>query len=269
MADCLENGFTPFADVHEDEILSNAMANMQPVGRQPGFGANEAGGGGPVHRSVLSLAPTYTLGGPTTHFAGSGIDPWSEAGWGNGNKRQKLKSLGVSEEDWMYRTALETRGVDEQLKEYREERLGRLHGPDLKGWVWSCQKIADGDSGKREQEVGDEKGKAEREPTAEWLRPPMPERRASGLSHEVIPEDMAVDGVESVLQVETPADVDMGEPEGVKQQGEGEIIIETEAEAAERRAKLASSAGSWEPGVVRAVIEVSLSMTKRMVSLGC
>jgi hypothetical protein len=63
-------------------------------------------------------------------------------------------------------------------------------------------------------------------------------------------------------QVETPADVDMREPEGVKQQGEGEIIIETKAEAAENRAKLAASAGRWEPGVVRAVIEVSLLTVK-------
>jgi chromatin structure-remodeling complex protein RSC7 len=251
MTDCIENGFTPFATVHENEIVSNAMSNMVPIGRQPG-GTNRDSD--IIPRSVLSLAPTYTLGGPTTHFAGSGTDPWSEAGWGN--KRQKLKSVGVSEEDWMYRTALETRAVDDQLKEYREDRLARLEGRDTLGWVWTVQKIADGvggDEGKEELE-----SKGEREMTAEWLKPPVPERRRSGLSQEVIQEEEMGEGSGQVDGA-VIEDVEMvTDSPKENEREEADIVVQTEEEEAESKAKLAWKAGTWEPGVVRAIIEVSL-----------
>src|SRR5690349_12621998 len=101
---------------------------MQPQGRPPAHDREPT-------KSSFSLAPFYTLGGPTTHFAGNGADPWSEAGWGN--KRAKLRGQGVSEEDWMLRTAEETRKVDGQLREYREERLQVLEGADAAVWVWA------------------------------------------------------------------------------------------------------------------------------------
>lgn len=256
MTDCIENGFTPFATVHENEIVSNAMSHMVPIGRQPG-GPNTRDSDN-IPRSVLSLAPTYTLGGPTTHFAGSGADPWSEAGWGN--KRQKLKSMGVSEEDWMYRTALETRAVDEQLKEYREDRLARLEGRDMAGWVWTVQKIADGDSTIVELDKGEvDEGKGEREMTAEWLKPPVPERRRSGLSQEVVLEEDMGEGSGQVEDEAVVEEVEMvsDSPREIRSE-QGEIVIQTEEEEAEFKSRLARKAGNWEPGVVRAIIEVSL-----------
>lgn len=220
----MENGFVPYASIHEDEILANALANMAPQGRP-------AGPSETIPRSLMSF--TYALGGPTTHFAGSGADPWSEAGYGN--KRTKLKNLGVTEEDWMYRTAADCRAIDETLREMRAERLGTLSGRDMDGWVWNVQKVTA--DGAKEEGVKRE--------VAEWLRP---ERKRSGLSQEVIP---IAEGDE--IPVETGVEMNGQVEDGV----EGGIVVETRAEEVAHRAKYNWGLGSWQPGVVRAVIEVS------------
>ena len=85
---CAENGFTPYAPALDDDIIADAVSLMQPQGRPPAANADLAA------RGNISLSPWYTLGGPTTHFAGNGADPWSEAGWGH--KRAKLRNAGVT-----------------------------------------------------------------------------------------------------------------------------------------------------------------------------
>lgn len=256
MAECLENGFTPNSVVQEEEILGHGSNPTAGGGRQS---TNTRGGDHDIPRSVLSLAPAYTSGGPTTHFAGGGSDPWSEAGWGN--KRQKLKSLGVTEEDWMWRTAMETRAIDGHLKEMREERLGRLEGEDARGWVWTMQKIAEGDDGDKAAEIeGGKAGEAkvEREMTAEWLKPPAMDRRRSGLSQEVILEDGEEVGQPQDEALQADADVEMPQADSSMEvtRKEGAIIVQTIADAARNTTK-GWGAGSWEPGTARAIIEVS------------
>ncbi|RXK36924.1 hypothetical protein M231_05826 [Tremella mesenterica] len=123
---CAQSGFTPYGPVHEDEILSNALTsghhNRPPISEYP-------------TRSNVSLAPVYTLGGPTTQFGTAGLDPWTDAGMGN--KRAKLRGMEVTEEDWILRYAEESRALDETLRGYRQERLSVLEGDDARPWVWA------------------------------------------------------------------------------------------------------------------------------------
>ena len=129
MAKCVENGFTPHALAHDDDIVANAMSTVQLPGR-------------PSERQAMTLTPFYTVGGPTTHFAGSGVNPWSEAGWGN--KRAKLRGSGINEENWMLKSAEDCRALDVQLREYRAERLVELEGVDAtRGWVYAQESKTD------------------------------------------------------------------------------------------------------------------------------
>ena len=162
LAKAAENGLTPYAPATDEDILANAVANMAPQGRAPAAGGvdRQLAGLGyapePIRHSHISLAPFYTLGGPTTTFAGSGEDPWANAGWGN--KRMKLKSMGVSNEDWMWRLAKESREIDAQLREYRQERLPELEGKDLDVWAW---KGWNDDQKEEEAESTEEQGQSQ------------------------------------------------------------------------------------------------------------
>lgn len=284
LAKCAENGFTPYAPAHEEEIMANASSNLTKGDRE-----REA------LSSVLKsnvLSPFYTLGGPSTHFAGSGIDPWTEGGWGN--RRAKLRGVGVTEEDWMYRTAVDCRSVDSTLRSYRQERIGTLEGDDLKGWVWTNENKAEGEVA---DEAEDEKMEVVESPKAEaptlglgsetGLKPPM-ERKRSALSREVTfepeAEQPSVDEALTPLPA-TDADVSMETSEivqtpagetgdenpisaalsGVEGRGggEGEVRVETEEEVVKHKAKWGHGTGSWEAGTIRAAYEVSFLSSVR------
>jgi chromatin structure-remodeling complex protein RSC7 len=262
----------------EDDIIANAMSQMQPQGRPPVHDREP-------NKTTLSLAPFYTLGGPTTHFAGSGADPWSEAGWGN--KRGRLRGQGVSEEDWMLRTAEESRKVDERLREYREERLVRLEGKDARRWVFATQKWTEegeeersafeGDGDRRDGDVEvDAEGEADGEEgaVAATLKPPpaMGSKR-SALSQEVTfkaeDEEMAFHPAEAT-QDEPGGDGDgeVAADNGVVRTEGGKIVVQSAEEEEAARSRWNWGLGSWESGVVLATYEVSRSVFEDTKGIG-
>lgn len=69
--------------------------------------------------------PFYTVGGPTTHFAGQGVsDPFVEAG--HGNKKVGLLRSGLTPENWMLEYAKGVQEKNMELAKERRERLGRI-----------------------------------------------------------------------------------------------------------------------------------------------
>lgn len=213
------------------------MSLMNTQGRPSGYAYDT----GPS-RAAMTLVPFYTLGGPTTHFAGNGADPWSDAGWGN--RRAKMKGSGANEEDWMWRTAVECRNVDAMLKEYREERLKVLDGVDVaKGWVYQLEHAPE--RGLAEEGVSGRK----------MLEVPGMERQRSGLSQEVILDDVKVPSSVMTPRPDEEGGVTEVDEDGLIKKPGGEIVLESEEQRL--RTKWKHIAGSWEPGVVKAVYEVS------------
>jgi chromatin structure-remodeling complex protein RSC7 len=276
LAKCAENGFTPYAPVQEEEIAAATHG--------------VAGIRGDREREQLiaisktnALSPFYTLGGPSTHFGGAGIDPWSDGGYGN--KRARLRGAGVTAEDWMYKTALESRGIDQLLKGYREERVGLLEGKDLNGWVWNTEERTDRPS--KTEITGGES------PKPSGLKPPTMDRQRSGLSREVTfePEPTIFEpsrqregggggegeeykdwvnqeydnSMEMIKEVDEPNGANTSAltslSEIVMSTTKDEIRVETEQEAMERRAKYSYGAGGWFHGSIKAAYEVCLFLS--------
>jgi len=215
---CQEGGHTPGSLVQEEEPPQNAQAHANAYGRV-----------GDAASRAANLVPFYTVGGLTTQFGGNGVDPLFDAGWGN--KRAKLKTMGVTEEDWMMRTAEECRRVDGILKAYRAERLVPLDEEDKKLWVYATENLAEG---KTDADLDE----------AEETKP------SAGL---------AVKHDEEAL---TPLPLEEGdEPEGQEPAkrstgAEDTIVVETEDSAKRNASKWNWGLGSWRPGVVKAVYEV-------------
>ncbi|OXG24836.1 chromatin structure-remodeling complex protein RSC7 [Cryptococcus neoformans Tu401-1] len=236
-AKCAENGIEPGSVVQDEEYVPSANVNSERALRSaPGESS----------RSLAHLSTFYTVGGPTTHFAGNGVDPWTDSGWGN--KRSRLRTAGVTEEDWMLRTAEEARAVDEQLRKYRDERLKLLEGVDaLRGWVFAAENATEGTMGKSEL-TGE---------TADVFRAPLPaESKKSGLSHEVTMEDIENDE-QSTSTEEALENEDADVPQAAVEDKEAVII--------EEPGKLTSKYNwglgkSWQPGAVRAAYEPHTNM---------
>lgn len=236
-AKCAENGIEPGSIVQDEEYVPSANLNNERALRSaPGESS----------RSLAHLSTFYTVGGPTTHFAGNGVDPWTDSGWGN--KRSRLRTAGVTEEDWMLRTAEEARAVDEQLRKYREERLKLLEGVDaMRGWVFAAENATEGTTAKSEL-IGD---------ATDVFRAPVPtEGKKSALSNEVTMEDGGDDGestsAEEALENKDP-DVHQA------------AVEDKEAIITEEPGKMTSKYNwglgkSWQPGAVRAVYEPHTNM---------
>ena len=199
---------------------------------------------------VANLAPFYSIGGPTTHFAGTGAHPFGESGWGN--KKSKLRSMGISEEDWMLRTAEDARLVDSQLKAYRAERLQTLEGSDKAVWVYATERVAEG--------VKEEAGATDvtqLKPSTLQVAPkedeealtPLPvedDASKAGETPAAIPTEPLVPSAVSAAP-RGPSEVTSG----------GSIVVETPEIAARNASKYNWGLGSWQPGVVKAAYEVS------------
>lgn len=213
---CQEGGFTPGTVLQGDEPV------RQQAGKDSGAQAGDAA------TRAANLVPFYSVGGPTTHFAGNGADPVMDAG--HGNKRAKLRTMGVTEEDWMLRTAEETRRVDINMREFRQDQLVPLGGDDAKVWVHALENATEGKIDTAEAETVVETK------TLSTLAPPTREMTAA-----------------------TPGpgaeDVDMAE--AALPRSEGTIIVETEADRLKNAAKWKWGLGSWQQGAPRAVYEVS------------
>ncbi|ORY21113.1 chromatin remodelling complex Rsc7/Swp82 subunit-domain-containing protein [Naematelia encephala] len=234
LAECVENGFTPGAVAHEDEILANALTALNPQGRPPNNTATQE-----ITRQAANLTSFYTLGGPTTTFAGNGADPFSEHG--HGHKRARLRNVGVTEEDWILRTAEESRRIDAQLKAYRAERLVELNGPDLNGWVWTAERSTEKMEGRDD------------------LSLPKVERRRSALSHEVVLQgDEKEPEVDVDVSMHLAQEVENGDGDGKAEAGK--IVVQTPEETRHASAAFNWGLGSWAPGLVKAAYEPHTNM---------
>lgn len=248
LAKCPENGFTPYTVAHEDEILSNALSSLANQGGNSGrFQASRevADLTGSGRQVTVNLTSWYTLGGPTTHFGGNG-----SGGWRGGKRGRGLDE----EEQWMFRLAEESRELDRQLKAGRDERLMLLEGEDkTRGWVWA----GEDDGAKEKDEKSEEAAKAEigDSGNSAGLRPPIGERKRSGLVREIKFDEEDGRGARE--------DVEMGQTaqELRRRQGPGgrDVIVQTEQEEVKHRSKWNWGLGGWQPGSIRAVYEVGLS----------
>ncbi|WOO80124.1 Chromatin structure-remodeling complex subunit RSC7 [Vanrija pseudolonga] len=224
LIDCGTNGWTPHSEVLDEELAVNQYPSAGGPGRPPanaGFLAD-----GVAAKSALT--PFYTVGGPTTHFGGTGADPWSDTVHG---RRGKLRGLGVTEEDWMLRTAEESRRIDETLRGYRDERIEVLSGQDTRGWVHYSEEFS---SGAIKPEVDEHKHPLANELTfdtgSEPLTPAPPE-----------PAAPAADNKPEASEDKPVVDKVPG----------GKIVVERESETRDGRPKKSK----WQPGVVRAAYE--------------
>ena len=239
LADCAANGWTPHGPVLEEELAVNQYPSAGGPGRPP---AN-AGLLADAAASKPTLSSFYQVGGPTTHFGGNGSDPWSDLGHG---KRGRLRALGVTEEDWILRTAEDARRIDEVLRGYREERIGVLEGPDAYCWVYNAERRATG-------ELPDDKEEPKAEPTtgAEGEITPAvkPHPLASELTFDASSEPL------SPLPPDPPtatALAEVNETAEFEKTPGGKIIVESESETA-----APAPVGRWIPGTIQAAYEVS------------
>lgn len=114
-ADCVTKGVEPGSLVGDLPDPALPLSDRALTANQDVSGA---GTGGRIEKHM----PFYTVGGPTTHFAGAGmIDPFVDAG--QGNKKQMLIRNGLTPENWMLEYA---RGVVEKNRELAQERRDRL-----------------------------------------------------------------------------------------------------------------------------------------------
>ncbi|WWC70061.1 uncharacterized protein I206_104006 [Kwoniella pini CBS 10737] len=231
---CKEMGWEPGTLAEDDEIAqqqthSNSLRDL-------GLNDSSTNVGG---RYAYSLAPFYTIGGLTTSFGGNGVDPFTEAGLGN--KRQKLKSAGVNEENWMHLTAKEASRINNQLKAYRDERIKTLEGDDTKHWVYHLEsKTEEFDAAvevKAKEDNSEEKNDS--------LIAPTLDRKRSGLSQDVTHEF-------TQHFAETQEDIEMELNDTEPRKLEPEIILQKPDEV---NSKYNWGLGNWSKGVTKAAYE--------------
>jgi chromatin structure-remodeling complex protein RSC7 len=177
--------------------------------------------------SKSSLGSWYNVGGFTTQFGGNGADPWSD----HHAKRGKLRQLGVTEEDWILRTAEDARRIDETMRGYREERLNALEGDDaLRGWQYVAEQRAAGEIKEEKEEPKHPlANEITAEPPSEPLSPAPPEN----------PTSEALGELNKLPEVDkTPG---------------GKVVFETDSATKYGRLKMEK----WVPGTVYAAYEVS------------
>ncbi|OCF38702.1 hypothetical protein I317_07509 [Kwoniella heveanensis CBS 569] len=231
IAKCQEKGIEPGTIFEEEEIIpQHTIQTTSMSTRQRGEAYD------PSRPSHSNLHPFYMLGGPTTTFAGSGVNPWTEAGYGN--KRHKLRAGGADEENWLFKLAEEARAIDQRLRGYREERLEELDGADAKGWVYVLEKQTEelpadtvavigggrgGGGGSPDQVDSGAGGIASSSRLQSSTLPPPLDRKRSALSQDVTREMTQLSGTEEPI---TPLPTDFDNDESVVENG-GDISMES------------------------------------------
>lgn len=224
LVDCEANEWTPHGPVLDSELAVNQYPSAGGPGRPP----TNAGMLADAMATKSALGSWSNVGGFTTQFGGNGVDPWSDYH----AKRGKLRQLGVTEEDWILRTAEDSRRIDETLRVYRGERLASLEGEDaLRGWVYVTEQRSAGEIKVAEKEESKHPlaNEVTFEPPSEPLTPAPLENPTSEALGEI--NNMSEDH-------KTPG---------------GKIVIETAEETAHGRLKM----DKWVPGTVYAAYEVS------------
>jgi chromatin structure-remodeling complex protein RSC7 len=194
-----------------------------------------------------TLTSFYQVGGPTTHFGSTGHDPWSDLGHG---KRGRLRALGVTEEDWILRTAEDARRVDEVLRGYREERIGVLEGPDTHCWVYNAERRATGEL-PDEQAPQVSTGPPKTEPEGDVTPAIKPHPLASELTFDASSEPLSPLPPDPPTATAT-ALAEVNETAEFEKTDGGKIVVESERETG-----APAPIGGWIPGVIQAAYEVS------------
>lgn len=232
LKDCETHGYKPHGPVTEEELAQNQYPSAG--GPRPSASAGIFADG---QASKTSLQSWYSAGGPTTQFGLNGADPWAD---NLNQKRHRLRQLGVTEEDWMLRTAEDSRRIDEQLRGYREERITELEGVDAtRGWVYATERYSEGLVKKEPQHPLARELSLDAAPSSDALSPAPPESAVN------------------VALAEVNGNSDKAEPQRVPTGTPGgKIILESEAETMNGRPRK----GKWTPGVIRAAYEPHTQM---------
>lgn len=221
LQDCETHGYTPHGPVTDQELAAN---------QYPSAGGPRPAASGGVHAdsygSKAQLQSFYHPGQPTTQFGSNGADPWAD---NNHQKRNRLRTDGVTREDWMLRYAEDARQVDETLRKYREERIKELEGADAtRGWVYATERYSAGLIKKEPQHPLARELSLDAAPSSDALSPAPPESSVN------------------VAVAETNGNVnEVGRIPG------GNILVESEVETVSGRPRK----GKWTAGVIRAAYE--------------
>jgi chromatin structure-remodeling complex protein RSC7 len=126
-----------YEDRSREEVLAKGLKPGDPVGELPDpmqlplEGASNRTNPNNLAPSTNFFASgssmVYKPGGPSTHFGGPGLGPFS--GETAGSKRAALARDGVIEENWMWRAALGVREANEAIKSIRTSRLVPVPAP--------------------------------------------------------------------------------------------------------------------------------------------
>ncbi|EJT50068.1 protein-nucleus import-related protein [Trichosporon asahii var. asahii CBS 8904] len=233
LQDCANNGYKPHGPVTEEELAANqypSAGGPRPAASQSMYADGQA--------SKSTLASFYPAGGATTQFGSNGADPWAD---NLNQKRHRLRQLGVTEEDWMLRTAEDSRRIDETLRGIREERITELEGVDAtRGWVYATERYSEGLVKKEPQHPLARELSLDAAPSSDALSPAPPESAVNV----------------ALAEANGNPETEQAERRTFEGTPGGKIVVENEAETVNGRPRK----GKWTPGVIRAAYEPHTQM---------
>lgn len=233
LQDCATHGYKPHGPVTEEELAQNqypSAGGPRPAASQSLYADGQA--------TKTTLASFYTAGGATTQFGSNGADPWAD---NLNQKRTRLRQLGVTEEDWMLRTAEESRRIDETLRGIRDERITELEGVDAtRGWVYATERYSEGIIKKEPQHPLARELSLDAAPSSDALSPAPPESAVNV----------------ALAEANGNPETEQAERRAFEGTLGGKIVVESEAETFNGRPRK----GKWAPGVIRAAYEPHTQM---------
>lgn len=135
----------PVGDLPDPNALhhSNEASNLNAANASNAASKNDRGGG-----VAMGL---YRAGGPTTIFGSSGLGPFSD-GPLNVVRKSLLSRDGVSEENWMWMTAMRTLTAGDEWTRLRREGLRPM---DAAGNVAKGKRKAEAEAEEEQQDTAD------------------------------------------------------------------------------------------------------------------
>ncbi|KAJ7337374.1 chromatin remodelling complex Rsc7/Swp82 subunit-domain-containing protein [Mycena albidolilacea] len=220
---------------------SNEPSNLNAANASNAANKNDRGGG-----VAMGL---YRAGGPTTIFGSSGLGPFSD-GPLNVVRKSLLSRDGVSEENWMWMTAMRTLTAGDEWTRLRREGLQPM---DIAGNVAKGKRKAEVEAEEEQQDAADSTKKlkpnseapsdlplgvyeahsgvvqyrADTQPTQSRMEPlPDPDGKKS-----VLGGTKVGNGAWAVAWVDTIMEVKPGELEGLEVEEKNRMLKEAEASA--------------------------------------
>ncbi|KAJ7792677.1 chromatin remodelling complex Rsc7/Swp82 subunit-domain-containing protein [Mycena olivaceomarginata] len=233
----------PVGDLPDPNALhhSNEASNLNAANASNAANKNDRGGG-----VAMGL---YRAGGPTTIFGSSGLGPFSD-GPLNVVRKSLLSRDGVSEENWMWMTAMRTLTAGDEWTRLRREGLRPM---DAAGNVAKGKRKAEAEAEEEQQDAADSNKKlkpdseapsdlplgvyeahsgvvqyrADTQPTQSRMEPlPDPDGKRS-----VLGGTKVGNGAWAVAWVDTIMEVKPGELEGLEVEEKNRMLKEAEASA--------------------------------------